>query len=98
MMRSLRYLNGVLTVLAVLLTLNLWTQWQAAPGTAALPQVERAHAQGLANPDEQRMQIIDLLKQANVQLESISKRLDEPITVRLPDEQAPDGNENEDNE
>jgi hypothetical protein len=81
-MRSLRYLNGVLTVLAVLLTLNLWGQWHSAPD-ATLPAVDRAHAQGRANPAQQRMEMIGQLKKVNKQLGSISDRLDKPFEVEV---------------
>jgi hypothetical protein len=84
-MRSLRYLNGVLTIIAVLLTLNLWTFWHASPGTAALPGVERAEAAGLANAGSQRREIIDQLKQVNVQLGEVSSKLDQPLKVRMPE-------------
>ncbi len=66
-MRSLRYLNSVLTVLAILLTLQLWTMWtqSAAPSRSAawLDVARPAHAAGLPNSAMQRKQTNDLLKQ-----------------------------------
>ena len=68
-MRSLRYLNGVLTVLAVLLTLQLWTTWTTASGvegprdrSVSWLGPQPAYADGIPNPGGQRKQMIDLLK------------------------------------
>ncbi len=62
-MKSLRYLNTVLTVIAVLLGLNLWTAWM---GQSAAPAFESraiaAENEGLANAGAQRTQMIDQLK------------------------------------
>lgn len=64
-MRSLRYLNSVLTVIAVLLTLTLYTMWMSpAPGSGGgdlLSVSQEAHAQGIPNAGAQRKQIIDEL-------------------------------------
>ena len=61
-MKSLRYLNSVLTVIAVLLSLNLWTMWTMSPSAPSM--ATQAHAQeGLANAGAQRAQMIDLLRQ-----------------------------------
>ncbi|MEX2216449.1 MAG: hypothetical protein WD768_20220 [Phycisphaeraceae bacterium] len=61
-MKSLRYLNSVLTVIAVLLSLNLWTIWTMSPVAPSV--ATRAHAQeGLPNAGAQRGQMIDLLRQ-----------------------------------
>jgi len=75
MNHQLRYLSGVLTVIAVLLTLNLWTQWQASPGGAALSAANPAQAQTGIAPGAQRAQIIDLLKALNVQAAETHKLL-----------------------
>ncbi len=60
-MPSLRYLNVVLTVLAVLLGLNLWTSWHQTP-TGELGLDNPAHAAGLPDAAAQRREIIDQLK------------------------------------
>ncbi|QDU35204.1 hypothetical protein KS4_32840 [Poriferisphaera corsica] len=65
MTRSLRYLNGVLTVIAVLLTLNLWAMWQSTPGGEVMSLASKAEAQGIANSGAQRKMIIDELKILN---------------------------------
>lgn len=74
-MRSLRYLNTILTVLAVLLTLNLWTAWTTTPGGDALSLAGESEAQGFSNAGAQRREMIELLKQANVQLEQTHSHL-----------------------
>ena len=59
-MRHLRYTNAVLTVLAILLSLQLWTTWTACPDS--LPRV---HAVGIPDEGAQREQMIGLLKLLN---------------------------------
>lgn len=75
-MRSLRYLNTVLTVIAVLLTLQLWTSWTTGVSEKSLPSfvdpVERADA-SIPNAAAQRKQMIDLLKQSNDRLAEMTK-------------------------
>lgn len=64
-MRSLRYLNTVLTLIAVLLTVNVWTLWTVTPGGEALSVATQAQAQGLTNAAQQRKDMIDVLKKIN---------------------------------
>ncbi len=69
-MRSLRYLNTILTVLAVLLSLQLYTAWMApdAPSVAT-----PAHAQdGIPNAGAQRKEMIDVLKRVSQQVEELN--------------------------
>ncbi len=63
-MRSLRYLNCVLTVLAVLLSLQLWTSWS----TSSVSMVQEAHAQGIPNAGAQRKEMIDALARIQQEL------------------------------
>ncbi|HEX7008914.1 MAG TPA: hypothetical protein VF184_02965 [Phycisphaeraceae bacterium] len=72
-MRSVRYLNAILTVLAVLLALNLWVTWAATPGGQALSWAEPAQAAGIPNAGEQRKQMIDLLKALNVKVNQLTE-------------------------
>jgi len=65
-MRSLGYLNGVLTVLAVLLALNLWLE--LGQGGPRLPQAEAA---GVTNAGQQRQEMIGLLKKANSRMSDV---------------------------
>lgn len=67
-MRRLRYLNTILTVIAVLLTLNLWTMWAASgspDGSAP------ARAEGLANAAAQRQQIVDQVRTQNQKMDQL---------------------------
>lgn len=70
-MNSLRYLNTMLTVLAVLLALNLWTAWSGGPSLSP-----EAHAQGIPDSGAQRMQMIDQLKKLNERTNEIKQLLE----------------------
>lgn len=65
-MRSIRYTNIVLTILAVLLSLQLWTQWSGGPSVGA-----PAFGQGIPDGGAQRKQIIDELKLLNSKVEDV---------------------------
>ena len=70
-MPNLRYLKGILTIIAVLLTLNLWTMWTSSPATdMATP----AQAQGLANAASQRQQMVNAMKEN-------TKKMDQMIAL-----------------
>jgi hypothetical protein len=71
-MKSLRYLNTILTVIAVLLTLNVWTLWSVTPGGEALSVATEARAQGTANAAAQRKQMIDAIKQVKAETRELS--------------------------
>jgi hypothetical protein len=96
-MRTLRYLNGVLTIIAVLLTLNMWMMWHTASPT--LPNNE-AQAAGLANAGKQRAEMIGQLKKLNVQLDALGTMLKEgkaSVQVAQPKKkngEGPDGEPN----
>jgi len=62
-MGSMRYLNVVLTVIAVLLALNLATGGFSERST---PEASRAYAVGIPNAGQQRSDMIDQLKKLNV--------------------------------
>ena len=81
-MRQLRYLNAVLTVVAVLLTMNLWVAWQTTPGGERLTMTQSANAQGLVDAGSQRREMIDLLKQLNVSMSELQGTLTDG-TMRL---------------
>ncbi len=63
-MRSLRYLNTVLTVIAILLTLQLWTLWTTGgrDDGRMVDVASVARAGGIPNAGMQRKQANDLLK------------------------------------
>jgi hypothetical protein len=66
-MRSLRYLNTILTVITVLLAMHLWTWWSDGPLPAAAVAAPRSVPTpgGIPNAGAQRQQQIDLLKLLN---------------------------------
>jgi len=75
-MRSLRYLNTVLTVIAVLLTLQLWTAWTGLPdGSVAEAKPTRSQlasrASGIPNAAAQRIETVNLLKKMSQQNETL---------------------------
>lgn len=83
-MPSLKYLNTILTILAIILALNLYVT--VFTGPSALPQ---AHAQGIPDEGAQRVQIIDQLKLLNQKLEQL-KGLLESGKVKVVVTNAPD--------
>lgn len=70
-MRSIKYLNSVLTVIALLLTLTLWTLWQT-PAGQTLTVAEPAAAQGTLSQLELQRQMRDLMKANNAELKKIA--------------------------
>lgn len=76
-MKTFRYMNAVLTVIAVLLTLNLWTMWTAGttPANTSLDFTTPAQAQGLANAGSQRQEMITAIKAQTVAITEMSKTL-----------------------
>ncbi len=76
-MKTFRYMNAVLTVIAVLLTLNLWTMWtaDAVPARSNLDFAAPAQAQGLPNAAAQRQEMISALKQQTQAITEMSKTL-----------------------
>ena len=76
-MRSLKYLNAVLTLIAVVLTLHLWTMWIGGPGAGALLVAGEARAAGrpvgIPNASAQRKEMVDLLKSQNVKIDQLVK-------------------------
>jgi len=86
-MNSLRYLNGILTVLALVGALQLWTAWHTTP---QLDTATTAHAQGIPDGGGQRAQIIDQLKLLNHKTEELKGLLlsgQVTVKVDLPEKQ-----------
>jgi len=73
-MKSLRYLNTVLSAIAVLLTLNLVTLWSLSPAPA-LDGASDASAQGLPNAGAQRAQMVEAQNKTNQKLDELIKLL-----------------------
>lgn len=90
-MKNLRYLNSILTIIAVLLTLNLWTLWTGSSSPVA-SFAAPAHAQvneGLANAGAQRSEMIALLKKQISATESLTALLKSgtvKVKVDMPEE------------
>jgi hypothetical protein len=67
-MRSIKYLNVILTVLCGLMVLQLWTTWTnpGAPAVSLATPVQAAPGVvggGIPDPGAQQKEIIDLLKE-----------------------------------
>lgn len=93
-MRSLRYLNSVLTIIAVLLTLQLWTLWTATPAAPSLDAASTARAEGIPDSGAQRKEIIAGLKEVNGSIRGLTGlfqsgqarvRVEEPGEVKKTD-------------
>ena len=76
-MPSLRYLNSVLTVIALLLTINLYTLWTVNPaGSILAPETSvQAADSGVVDARVQRKEMIDQLKQLNSGLSAVQQTL-----------------------
>lgn len=78
-MHSLRYLNTVLTVLAVLLAVQIWTSWSgsglSAAGAAQAMAQNAPAGGGIPDAGAQRKEIIDLLKRVTQQNEELNSLL-----------------------
>ena len=76
-MRTIRYLNTILMIIAVLLTLNLWVLWTSTPGGQSASFASEADAatarrgQGMPNAAQQRKNTIDQLKKLNAQMSDL---------------------------
>ena len=71
-MRNLTYLNGVLTVLAVLLAMNVWIGLHS-PGPAALAPGQAARAQGIPDSGAQRLEIANQLRLLNTRVNELAE-------------------------
>lgn len=79
-MNNTKYLNAVLTTIAVLLALNLWVGVNT-PGTSHEGQ---AFAQGRVDAGQQRAEMITQLKELKTSVDALSKKLtDGSITVKV---------------
>ena len=71
-MNSLRYLNGVLTVIAILMALGLWTRWTDGTNAVSRPLIASAHAAGIPDAGGQRQQMVNELKRMSQQVEKLA--------------------------
>ncbi len=86
-MKTVRYLNSVLTVLAVLLTLNLYMQLAGAPA-GSLPGTSVAQAnnepRGVGSQAARQQAIVDELKALNATVRQLQASLaDGSIRVKV---------------
>ena len=70
-MKSLRYLNTMLTVLAVLLAVQIWTTWTGGP-SEVLSWTAPAQAGGIPDAGSQRKQMVDELRQISGKLDTLT--------------------------
>ncbi|MFN3168525.1 MAG: hypothetical protein ACE37H_15805 [Phycisphaeraceae bacterium] len=74
-MNNSKYLNAVLTAIALLLGLNLWVGAHQSPAAAAMDPAGEALAQGKTTAGEQRSQMIAELKALGTKVDAMSKKL-----------------------
>lgn len=87
-MKTLRYLNTVLTVIAVLLTFNVYLQLTTTPAGAAVSPVSEAHAadkpQGVGSTAARAAAQLELLDDINGNLTALSAKLtDGSVRVKV---------------
>ena len=70
-MGTIRYLNVMLTIIAVLLCLQLWTQWTMTPSLAT-PALARDEPTPFPNAARQRKEINDSLVTLNKQIKELN--------------------------
>lgn len=83
-MINTKYLNAVLTVIALLLALNLWVGAHQSPASAALDPSSEALAQGRTDAGQQRAKMIEALQNLGSKVEAMNKKLsDGSIKVKV---------------
>ena len=73
-MQSVKYLNVILTTIAILLALQLWTSWAGVSSDQSIEWVAPAHAAGIPNAGYQRKQMIDRLKEVSAKLDELNQQ------------------------
>ena len=78
-MKQLRYMNSVLTVIAVLLTLNLYAQLTGTPAGGVVSTAQQAHAadraQGVGSQAARQQEMVDQLRSLNETVSTLSTTL-----------------------
>lgn len=83
-MNNSKYLNAVLTMIAVLLGLNLWVGAHQSPASAAFDPATDVLAQGKTDAGAQRNTMIEELKGLSSKVDALSKKLtDGSIKVQV---------------
>lgn len=80
-MNNTKYLNAILTVLAVLFAMNLWVGVNTTPGTSL---EGTAIAQGRVDAGQQRTEMIAQLKELKTAVSALSSKLsDGSVKVKV---------------
>ncbi|MEL7087029.1 MAG: hypothetical protein AAGL98_01075 [Planctomycetota bacterium] len=87
-MKTLRYLNTVLTVIAVLLTINVYVQLTGSPAGAAVSTATQAHAadkaKGVGSTAAREQAQLEALRDINVNLKAaVAKLSDGSVRVKV---------------
>lgn len=83
-MNQSKYLNAVLTVIALLLGLNLWIGAHTAPAASAMDPASEALAQGRVDAGQQRADMIAELKKLSGKVDALSGKLtDGSVKVKV---------------
>lgn len=73
-MNSLRYLNGILTVIALLLALHGWALFAGVgPAAAHAASGKSPTGGGIPNAGAQRKQTVDMLKRISQQMDGLTQ-------------------------
>ena len=94
-MKTLRYLNTVLTVIAVLLTLNVYLQLTASPAGAAVSTAtearaaDKSKAKGVGSTAAREQAQLEALQDINSNLAALSTKLSDG-SVRVKVDSMPD--------
>jgi len=92
-MKTLRYLNTVLTVIALLLTLNLYVQLTGTPAGGMVSPASEAHAaetKGVGSSAARQQQMVKSLESLNSTLSSMNQTLTNG-SVRVRVDSMPEG-------
>ena len=82
-MTNTKYLNTVLTVIAVLLAGNLWVGAHQSPSASTSPEGQ-AYAQGRVDAGQQRAEMITQLKSLKTSVDALTKKLtDGSVKVKV---------------
>lgn len=79
-----RYLNGVLTAIALLLAMNLWVNLHQSDAAGSLDPATEALAQGATSPAQQRETMIREINALGTKIDAIGSKLtDGSVRVKV---------------
>jgi len=70
-----KYLNAVLTVIALMLALNVWVGIHQSPAASAFDPASQALAVGTADAGTQRVEMINQLKAISDKIDGLKSKL-----------------------